>query len=403
VQGQNPGQGETPTPPVPDQSEKSDMSNSHQVDVAIVGAGIVGLAHALAAAKRGLSVVVFERNPYAVGASIRNFGMVWPIGQPAGQLYERALKSRSIWLETASQAGFAADPCGSLHVVYRSDELAVLEEFVETSNYHQSHIQLLTPEQVAAKSPAVQPKGLLAGLWSSTEVIVDPREAILKLPDFLAQVYGVTFKFGTAVTEIAPPKLIAGGKSWTAERIFVCSGADFETLYPEVYRSIDITKVKLQMMRSIPQPDGYHIGAALCGGLTLTHYGSFAHCASLAALKTRIETETPHFPQWGIHVMMSQNASGELIIGDSHEYGLNPEPFDKTQINHYILDYLQQFVRVPDLAIAATWNGVYAKRPGKTELIVQPEPRVTIVNALSGAGMTLSFGLAEETVTGDLT
>ncbi len=371
------------------------MANSQQVDVAIVGAGIVGLAHALAAAKRGLSVVVLERNPAAVGASIRNFGMVWPIGQPDGLLYERALKSREIWLEVAAKAGIAIDPCGSLHAAYRPDELAVLEEFVETSHHHQSEVQLLTPAQVAAKSPAVLQEGLLAGLWSTTEAIVDPREAICKLPEFLTQTYGVTFQFGRAVTEIAPPKLVAGGETWTAERIFVCSGAEFETLYPEIYSAIEITKVKLQMLRTVPQPNGYRIGATLCGGLTLTHYSSFAHCPSLSALKTRIEAETPQFPQWGIHVMMSQNASGELIIGDSHEYGLNPEPFDQSLINQYILDYLNQFVQVPDLTIAATWHGVYAKCPGQTELVTHPEPGVTIVNALSGAGMTLSFGLAE--------
>lgn len=94
--------------------------------------------------------------------------------------------------------------------------------------------------------------------------------------------------------------------------------------------------------------------------------------------------------------MMSQNAAGELVIGDSHEYGLNPEPFDREDINDYVLDHLKTFAQVPSWAIAEKWHGVYAKIPGKTELIAQPDAGVTIVNALSGAGMTLSFGLAEE-------
>jgi FAD dependent oxidoreductase TIGR03364 len=372
------------------------MNSTNYADVAIAGAGIVGLAHALAAAKQGLKVVVFERNPYAVGASIRNFGMIWPVGQPAGILYERALRAREIWTEVAPQAGIALDPCGSLHLAYRADEMDVLQEFVETRS--SDSVRLLDVAEAAEKSPAVVTKGLLGALWSATEMTVDPREAIRKLPAFLAEVYGVKFCFGQVVTAIAPPHFIAGETQWQADHILVCSGSDFETLYPSLYAASGITKVKLQMMRTAPQPNHWRLGASLCGGLTLTHYAAFSHCRSLAALKARIEAETPHFPQWGIHVMMSQNASGELVIGDSHEYGLNPEPFDREDINDYILNYLKGFAQVPSWAIAEKWHGVYAKLPGKTEFVAQPESGVTVVNALSGAGMTLSFGLAETVI-----
>jgi FAD dependent oxidoreductase TIGR03364 len=213
---------------------------------------------------------------------------------------------------------------------------------------------------------------------------------------FLTQEYGVEFHFQTAVTEISYPNFVAGGQQWTCDRLYVCSGSDFETLYPEIYAESGMTKVKLQMMRTAPQPHQFKIGTSLCGGLTLTHYAAFSHCHSLTALKDRIQSETPYFPQWGIHVMVSQNSQGELTIGDSHEYGLNPDPFNKAEINQYILDYLKTFVQVPSFEIAETWNGVYAKIPGKTEFIAQAETGVTLVNALSGAGMTLSFGLAED-------
>jgi FAD dependent oxidoreductase TIGR03364 len=370
----------------------------HTTDIAIVGSGIVGMAHALAAAKQGHKVVVFERHPYCVGASIRNFGMVWPIGQPSGPLLKRALRSREIWLEVSTPAGFHVNPCGSLHLAYQPDELAVLEEFVAERPVTTEKIVLLTAAEATRKSAAVSSGGLLGALWSDTEVIVDPREAIRTLPAYLSQAYGIEFHFDTVVTDIAYPHLVAGGQQWQASHILVCSGADFETLYPEIYRDSNITKVKLQMMRTGPQPNGFNIGVPLCGGLTLTHYAAFAGCPSLGSLKQRIEQETPHFPQWGIHVMVSQNALGELVIGDSHEYGNNPEPFDKTEINQYILEYLQGFVRVPSLQIAETWHGVYAKLAGETEFVTQPETGVTIVNALSGAGMTLSFGLAEEVI-----
>lgn len=373
------------------------MSQTNHTEIAIVGAGIVGLAHALAAAKRGYKVTVFERNLEAVGASIRNFGMVWPVGQPNGKLRDRAFKSRDIWLEVIEKAGLYHDPSGSLLLAYRQDELDVLEEFMAT-NEGVDTIDLLNAEAVAKKSEAAITEGLLGALWSSTEVTVDPREVIQKLPAFLASNYPIEFQFGKVVNAIAYPKLQVGNEFWTADRIFVCSGADFETLYPEIYAESNITKVKLQMMRTVSQPANWRLGPSLYAGLTLTHYGSFSHCQTLDALKKRIELETPHFPEWGIHVMVSQNGLGELILGDSHEYGLTPDPFDRAEINNYVLDYLQTFAKFPELKISATWHGVYAKLAGKTEFIADPEANVTIVNGLSGAGMTLSFGLAEENI-----
>ncbi|HZZ74354.1 MAG TPA: FAD-dependent oxidoreductase, partial [Puia sp.] len=94
----------------------------------VVGAGIVGIATARALALHGFVVNVYERNPKATGASVRNFGMVWPIGQPAGKLYERAIRSRNIWKDIGDSGRLWYDPVGSLHLAFHPLEWQVLQE-----------------------------------------------------------------------------------------------------------------------------------------------------------------------------------------------------------------------------------------------------------------------------------
>ena len=363
----------------------------------VIGAGIVGLATAKSLAENGYSVTVFERNEKAVGASIRNFGMVWPIGQPFGQLYERALRSRAAWRKICDEAGIWYNPCGSLLTAYHLDELQVIREFVDKEGTLRP-IKLLSKEKTLEISPATNPEGLLGALWSETEVIVEARQAIADIPHYLSSKYGITFHFNKAISSIEHPTVGSGSETYQADQIFVCSGADFETLYPEVFAESGITKCKLQMLRTVPQPDQWSTGPALTAGLTLTHYDAFKGCLSLAALTKRYENEMPEYVRWGIHVMISQNEYAEVTIGDSHEYGLVHDPFDREYINMLIMNYLKKFVTLKDFSIAQTWNGTYPKLKGKTDLIVSPENGVTIVNGLSGAGMTLSFGLAEEII-----
>src|SRR5580698_777891 len=90
------------------------MIPAQHTDVAIIGAGILGLSHAYAFAQRGLSVTVFERSGAPLGASIRNFGMALVTGQPPGPMLGLAKASRDIWLDWASKAGLHVRKSGSL-------------------------------------------------------------------------------------------------------------------------------------------------------------------------------------------------------------------------------------------------------------------------------------------------
>jgi len=363
----------------------------------VIGAGIVGLATARALAIRKYDVKLVEKNTKAKDASIRNFGMIWPVGQPDGELYERAMLSANIWKEICDDADIWYDDSGSLHLAYNRFEWDVLCELAEIYGHRQYYLP--SPGDVIKDFPVVVKENLVGALYSSQEMIVDPRQAIEMIPVYLQKKYGVEFLWGRSVTEINYPSVFTADEEYQADEIYVCSGADFETLYPSFYSALPVTKCKLQMMRMAAQADNFRIGPAICGGLSLVHYKSFTAAASLPVLKEYFENQYPEYLKWGIHVMVSQNQTGELTVGDSHEYGLSPDPFDKHFINQMILDYLKKFARFKDETIIETWNGIYPKLTnGETELVLQPEEGVTIINCLGGAGMTLSFGLCEQVI-----
>jgi len=365
-------------------------------DVLIVGGGIVGLAFAGEAARRGLSVRLLERSRVACGASVRNFGMVWPIGQPAGRAYDLALRSRARWLELRDAGVLWATECGSVHAVSEEDEATLLAEFAERAGTVGVACEYLAGAEVRRRFPALAP-GVRAALWSPTELVVDSPRVIGQVATHLATAHGVDIRSGTTVVGIEMPGVrTAAGERFTAERVIVCGGADFESLFPEVWAASGVRRCKLQMMRTAPQPEGWRLGPHVAGGLTLAHYAGFVGCPSLPEVRRRLAEQYPFHVAAGIHVMASQNDRGEVILGDSHDYDNVESPFDSAAIDDAILRYARGMFDLPDWTITERWHGVYAKSDTHLCFTAEPQPGCTIVGSPGGAGMTLSFGLAAE-------
>ncbi|HTB14517.1 MAG TPA: TIGR03364 family FAD-dependent oxidoreductase [Bryobacteraceae bacterium] len=364
--------------------------------VAVVGGGILGLAHAYVLFRRGYKVTLFERGVQASGASIRNFGMIWPVGQPAGEMHSIALRSREIWLEALAEARLPFLNTGSLHVAYHDDEADVLREFAEIGPAAGYACEWLEPASLLEKSQAVYAQGLLGGIWSATELTVDPRRVVAGLSEYL-QSMGVEIHFGTPVRRIVLPVVETATGEWNVDAAIVCGGDDFETLFPDVFAGSGLTRCKLQMMRTAPQPGGWQLGPALAAGLTLRFHKSFQICSTLPRLRERIAREKPEYDCWGIHVLASQTVDGAITLGDSHEYGPAVDIFDKAEIDDLILREAETFLRLPDPRIVQRWHGVYSLHPSRSVFEAEPSRGVSIVTATGGSGMTLSFGLAERT------
>jgi len=368
--------------------------------VTIIGAGIVGLSHSWMAAKCGHSVTVHERHANAQGATIRNFGMVWPIGQTHGEALAIAQTSRSLWLEFAKDSGLWINPCGSIHLAHRADELEVLREFAEVGPPLGYEVKLLTPAQTLAKAPGANPNGLLGGLWSETECGVNPRFAVATLARWLSAKLGVKIHFSSKVTSVesgdkGPLVNLDNGQVLESDCVVVATGSDFRDLFPNQFANSGVKSCKLQMLATKAQPDAWRIGPHLASGLTLRHYDNFRICGSIKSLCQRIAAESPELDKFGIHVMASQTEDGRVILGDSHEYGSDITPFDKEIIDHLILDELRKVIFLPNWQIAERWHGIYAKYPGGFAFESQPLPGVHVSTGTGGSGMTMSMGIAD--------
>ncbi len=371
------------------------MVTTSRADVIVIGAGIVGLGVAWAAAKQGRSVVILERSSWAQGASIRNFGMVWPIGQPQGFRRDLALRNRTLWCELAKAAGLWIEECGSLHLAHHDDELQVLEEFASQEG---KSVRVLTPEETLRRTNCANENGLKGSLWSDTECRVDPRQAIARIPGFLKSL-GIEVRFGAAVQRVEGNLVcVADGTQFLAENIVLCSGSDFESLFPEHHQNAGMRRCQLQMMRTVKQPSGFQLGPHLASGLTLRHYESFSKCPSLQSLKSRVASENPKLDAYGIHVMASQSVDGEIVLGDSHLYDEAITPFHSEEIDRLMIEQLSKVYRFPDWTIGQRWSGIYAKHPEQAWVHSKLQEGIHAINGFGGSGMSMSLAVTERIV-----
>jgi FAD dependent oxidoreductase TIGR03364 len=362
-------------------------------DLAVVGAGILGQACALAAARSGSRVVVIDRDAQANGASVRNFGFITVTGQQRGDCWRRAVRSRDVWDEIAPQAGVEIVHKGLLVVARRPEAAQVLEAFARSEMGAGCRLH------DGGAAPRLQ-SGLLGGfeavLESPHERRVESRDALPRLASWLERAYGVAFMRNTVALGVTPNSVSTSRGEVNAGAVAVCAGDDFHTLFSDRIAPYRLMRCKLQMLRA-RSVGGVRISRAIMTDLSLVRYLGYAELPEARALRRRLDVEQSAHLGAGIHLIVVGAVDGSMVVGDSHVYADTPDPFASEAFEEMILDeYEALFGDRPK--VEERWTGTYASADDRLMLVDAPYPNVRIAIVTSGTGASTAFAIGEEIV-----
>ncbi|MEU0559515.1 TIGR03364 family FAD-dependent oxidoreductase [Dactylosporangium sp. NPDC006015] len=365
------------------------MSAAPAFDLAVVGAGIVGLGHAAAAHARGLRVVVVERSTAIHGASVRNFGHVCITAQ-SGQAREYAERARELWLRYAQRAGFWARESGTVIVARAADELAVLEQWRED----EPAMTLLRPDEVSDRAPVT---GAVGGAWLPRDLQVDPRQAAPALARHLAGA-GVEFRWRTSALGVDGGVLHTSRGPIRAGAVVVAVGHDVDQLFPHVAEAAGVVRCGLDMLLvdagALPSP----LSAPILTGWSLLRYSATNATPAAAALRERLSAEHPDLYALDLNQMYTQRPDGTLIVGDTHYRDAAVAPFQAESSFAALAGVTRDLFGLPGLPVRERWQGVYASAPEEF-LVAAPADGLRVVSVTTGIGMTTGLGLGDATVT----
>lgn len=364
-------------------------------DLAIVGGGVIGLAAAILAARRGLRCILLEADAASLGASIRNFGLITISGQARGSVWELSRRSRDLWEGVAGEAGIEILQRGMMIAAQSEAAEEVLGAFRQTEMG--ADCERLSASEALARVPLLRPGRVKSALWSPHELRVEPRHVLPRLAVHAAQ-SGTEVRFGAPVAAAEPGELVlASGEKVRAQTIFICAGAQMRRFAAEPLRSRVPNVTKLHMLRVRARPDAGLLNAPAISDLTLARYPGFADLPEADALKSRLARDAAEMIADGIHIIAVRSADGTLVLGDSHHDGCGDsfDPFQPADVDARILRAASRFLDLDGAEIVERWTGAYPKAEGGDWLIEETAPGLWLTGVLGGKGMTLAFGFAE--------
>lgn len=180
------------------------MTKRLTCDVVVIGAGMVGAACALYAARAGLSVVLVDRGPVAGGTTGSGEGNLLVSDKEPGPELELALLSGRLWAELAEEPGMGEaiefEAKGGVVVASSGEGLAALVKFAAGQREAGVDARPVTPSELRALEPHLAP-GTAGGVLYPQDSQVMPTLAAARLTR-TARDLGTRLRTGWTVTAV---------------------------------------------------------------------------------------------------------------------------------------------------------------------------------------------------------
>jgi L-2-hydroxyglutarate oxidase LhgO len=353
-----------------------------EVDIAVIGAGVVGLAIARALAQRGREVVVIEAAPaFGTGISSRNSEVVH-----AGLYYEPGslkarlcLRGKALLYDYCAARGIPHRRCGKLVVATRAEDLPRLEALAARGAANGvDDLRLLDRREAQALEPALQAAGALV---SPSSGIVDSHALMTALLAD-AEAAGATLALASPVTGGEPD-----GARW---RLRV--GADFELAAARVVNAAGLFAGRVAQALGTAAP-----ALRFARG----HYFSLAGRAPFSRLIYPLPVDG------GLGVHLTLDLGGQARFGPdvqwlaetdpaALDYAVDPAlaPAFEAEVRHY-------WPGLPPGALQPAYSGIRPKLGGPGDaaadfVIDATTPGLVQLFGIESPGLTAALALGEE-------
>ena len=391
------------------------------VDVAVIGAGVIGTATAWFLAKRGAKVALIEKGRIAGEQSSRNWGWVRQQGRDRDEL-PIMMESNRIWRGLAEETGerdLTFTGAGCAYLAEDERELARFEKWRDLAREHQLDTRMLSADEARAAVPGVEGRWV-GGMLTPSDGRAEPFVAVPALAR-------AAHRLGASIVESCAVRTVetAAGRVHgvhtergpvRADRVVLAGGAWSTCFAGNAGLDLPQLVVRSTVARTRPAPDhglpnvatpGFTMRRRADGGYSVStgdiaeHYvcarsfrdlTKFLRLMKQSARDLRLKPKPPAgYPgAWG----SKRRWSGDEVTPFERMRVLNPPP--SKEVHRRLMDRLPR--RAPwlhEAGIAEIWAGMIDVTPDAVPYICETPALegLFIGTGMSGHGFGIGPGV----------